>query len=319
MSRPIRGAGLAAVALLLAAGLAEGSASPGTGLAGPTSSTGSAALATALAGDPIAASDLAELGPAPLALRADFLVAARATALPPALLVALAEVESSFDPAAVGPPVAGGPALGLVQFLPGTWARYAWPPGASPFQPGPALLAAARYLLVAGALPGGGWDAGAALYGYNHSASYVAQVLAVAAADGFTPDPGLPTPVPGRDQVPVDPMLGMRVLVGGGLALTTAPGAAVRSTARAEVLAVSPPGQGSSSGWAVLVRDEDGWLASYRWLATVGPGLLPGAVLDPGSVLGSAAVTPAATVGFTLSRAGAGRGASAAWLGALAR
>ena len=122
----------------------------------------------------------AALARVPGQLRGAFATAAVRFAVPVAVLAAVAQVESGFDAAAVGPPVPGGPALGMMQFLPGSWQLFNVVPGASPFQPGPAVLAAAHHLRSSGALPGGGWDPGRALYGYNHSALYVAQVLALA-------------------------------------------------------------------------------------------------------------------------------------------
>lgn len=63
-----------------------------------------------------------ELGPgAPAALAATLLEASRRHAIPPALVLAVIEVESRFDPYAVSPKGA----LGLMQILPGTGAQVA--------------------------------------------------------------------------------------------------------------------------------------------------------------------------------------------------
>ncbi len=56
----------------------------------------------------------------------------------PALLAAVAEVESGFDPTAISPVGAGG----LMQFMPATAAEM----GVDPFQPASAVDGAARYL-----------------------------------------------------------------------------------------------------------------------------------------------------------------------------
>jgi cell wall-associated NlpC family hydrolase len=84
-------------------------------------------------------------------------------------------------------------AEGPMQFEPATFAAYdePAPPGGvvppSPYDPTDAVYAAARMLCANGA--GGGADVSGAIYAYNHSSSYVAQVLALAqsyAAAGST-------------------------------------------------------------------------------------------------------------------------------------
>ncbi|MBN6739504.1 transglycosylase SLT domain-containing protein [Acidithiobacillus sp. MC6.1] len=65
--------------------------------------------------------------------------AAAATDVPASLILAVAAQESGFDPHAVSP--AG--AQGMMQFMPGTWARYGH---GSPFDPRQAMLAGAMYL-----------------------------------------------------------------------------------------------------------------------------------------------------------------------------
>lgn len=127
----------------------------------------------------------------PAWLRPAVATAARTDAVPAAMLAALARVESDFQPDAVGPPVTGGPALGLMQFLPRTWALVNRSPGATPFDPAAALLAAGIYLRRTGTLPGGGWSAPLALYGYNHSWAYVTTVLAVTARYSCASGPAL--------------------------------------------------------------------------------------------------------------------------------
>ena len=75
-------------------------------------------------------------------------------------------------------------AEGPMQFEPDTFASYdePVPPGGatppSPYDPTDAVYAAARLLCADGA--SGGADLSGAVYAYNHSAAYVAQVLALA-------------------------------------------------------------------------------------------------------------------------------------------
>jgi murein DD-endopeptidase MepM/ murein hydrolase activator NlpD len=203
------------------------------------------------------------------------------------LLVAVAEVESGFDPAAVGPPVPGGPALGLMQFLPSSWSLYNTRPGATPFEPGPTLDAAARHLLASGALPGGAWDAAQALLGYNHSAQYVQTVLLRAAAYGYRYDPQAP---------PLDPSRYVFPLRGVGeygpfhhdypATDVFAPiGTPVLACVRAQVLRLSRSDIGKG-GLSVTLRGEDGWRYYYAHLSALVPQLQPGQVVEAGAVLG---------------------------------
>jgi peptidoglycan DL-endopeptidase CwlO len=88
--------------------------------------------------------------------------AARAEQVPPALLAAQLEAESGFDATALSP--AG--AQGIAQFMPTTWAGD-WNPQRehSPFEPGPAIAAQARFLHLLLEQTGG--DVAAALAAYN--------------------------------------------------------------------------------------------------------------------------------------------------------
>ncbi len=89
-----------------------------------------------------------------------------------------------------------------MQFLPATFAAHARPvpPGgtdpASPYDPVDAIHAAARYLCATGAR--NSTDLPAALYAYNHSHTYVTDVLAQAAAYTGS-DTGTGTAGPGGD------------------------------------------------------------------------------------------------------------------------
>jgi hypothetical protein len=107
--------------------------------------------------------------------------------LPFAVLAAVGTVESSNGTSSL-PGVRAGAnpagAEGPMQFLPATFAEYAQPvpPGgavpSSPYDPVDAVYAATRLLCANGAA--GGADLPGALFAYNHSPVYVAEVLRVA-------------------------------------------------------------------------------------------------------------------------------------------
>ncbi|HVE95038.1 MAG TPA: peptidoglycan DD-metalloendopeptidase family protein [Acidimicrobiales bacterium] len=259
-------------------------------------------------------SDDAQVAAAPAELRAAFLAAARRFALPPALLVAVAEVESGFDPAAVGPHVAGGPALGMMQFLPSSWARFNVVPGATPFQPGPAILAAANHLLQSGRLSGGAWDAAQALYGYNHSDTYVRNLLQIAARHGYAYSPHAPPLDPVRY---VFPVAGPSSYGPGhhdypATDVFAAIGTPVVANVRAEVLRLSRAEVGLG-GVTVTLRGEDGWRYYYAHLAAVHPAIQAGQVVEPGQLLGTSGNTGNARttpphLHFGISRTGSAAG-----------
>jgi murein DD-endopeptidase MepM/ murein hydrolase activator NlpD len=98
------------------------------------------------------------------------------TGLPWQIFAAIAKVESDFG-RNMSTSWAG--AIGYGQFLPETWAVYG--NGGDPYDFNDVLPAMARYLLVAGAPD----DMAGAVYAYNHSWPYVAQVLSLAAAYGY--------------------------------------------------------------------------------------------------------------------------------------
>ena len=83
--------------------------------------------------------------------------AASQTQVPASLILAVAAQESGFNPGAVSPKGAQG----LMQFMPGTWARYGQ---GSPFDPKAAIFAGALYLRHL-ALKLGSWPL--AIAGYN--------------------------------------------------------------------------------------------------------------------------------------------------------
>ena len=83
--------------------------------------------------------------------------AASQTQVPASLILAVAAQESGFNPGAVSPKGAQG----LMQFMPGTWARYGH---GSPYNPKAAIFAGAAYLRHL-ALKLGSWPL--AIAGYN--------------------------------------------------------------------------------------------------------------------------------------------------------
>ena len=133
---------------------------------------------------PTASSELGVPAYAPAAVRPLLSRAGRAEQVPPALLAAQLEAESGFDASARSP--AG--AMGIAQFMPGTWAG-TWNPQRlrSPFEPGPAIAAQARLMHLL--LEAAGGDIASALAAYNagpavlagewprETRAYVARVL----------------------------------------------------------------------------------------------------------------------------------------------
>jgi hypothetical protein len=166
-----------------------------------------AALSAAVVGAGEAAATAAGSGP-PTVPAPMVALYRRAAATCPGLswsvLAAIGTVESS-NGSSTAPGVRSGAngagAEGPMQFLPATFDEYALPvpPGGaqppSPYDPTDAVYAAARLLCAnGGGAPGGSGLAGA-VYAYNHSRAYVAEVLTLAAGDAGRPDyrpPGRP-------------------------------------------------------------------------------------------------------------------------------
>ena len=146
---------LAPVVLIAAAfGALAAASTPPTGALSPTSAS--------------------DIPPAMLAL---YQTAADRFGISAALLAGVGKVECDHDrdPTCVVPNSAG--AVGPMQFLPATFAQYAWAAGVpdpSVLDPHDAVFAAAAMLAANGAST----DPTRALYAYNHSRLYVAQVLA---------------------------------------------------------------------------------------------------------------------------------------------
>ena len=175
--------GLSTALALGAAGPVGVGATGGGTLAGPTVAVGLSGPGPALAGIP------------PAMLRLYSSAAASCPGLPWAVLAAIGAVESDHGRSSLpgvhwGRNSAG--AEGPMQFEPGTFAAFDEPVPAggvdppTPYDPTDAVYAASRMLCAdGGADPAG---LGAAIYDYNHSPSYVAEVLARAQAMGVGAD-----------------------------------------------------------------------------------------------------------------------------------
>ena len=100
------------------------------------------------------------------------------TGIPWQIFAAIARIESDFG-RNMSTSWAG--AIGYGQFLPVTWVDYG--NGGDPYNFRDVIPAMGRYLLVAGVLN----DPPRAIYAYNHSWSYVSQVLSYAATYGYQP------------------------------------------------------------------------------------------------------------------------------------
>ena len=168
---------------LVGAGLAAGLAVAVIGMAILASA---ASLLDVGSGTPAASSAATtKIPPAMLTLYQQ--AAATCPGLPWTILAAIGTIESDNGQSTL-PGVHNGAnsagAEGPMQFLPKTFAAYdepvpvggANPP--TPYDPTDAVYAAARLLCADGG--SGGADLSGAVYAYNHSASYVAQVLALA-------------------------------------------------------------------------------------------------------------------------------------------
>lgn len=119
--------------------------------------------------------------------------AAERFAIPWEVLAGVGRVECDhgLDPRCSKPNEAG--AEGPMQFLPATFARWSWASGSpspSPYDPEDAVYAAAAKLAADGAAA----DPSGALFSYNHSSAYVADVEAWAVYYGWQPaDPSVLT------------------------------------------------------------------------------------------------------------------------------
>jgi len=141
-----------------------------------------AAVPSAPSSGPVIAFTQAQTGPMSFAALRGIWQAAGATyGIPWQVLGAINKVETNFG-ANLGPSSAG--AVGWMQFMPSTWARWGVDANgdgvADPNNPTDAIFSAARYLAGCG----GQFDIAKAVYCYNHSSSYVSEVLRLAAVYG---------------------------------------------------------------------------------------------------------------------------------------
>jgi cell wall-associated NlpC family hydrolase len=150
---------------------------------------------------PVVAFTPAQNGPMSFAaLRGIWQAAGTTYGIPWEVLGAINKVETDFG-ANLGPSSAG--AVGWMQFMPSTWARWGIDANgdgvADPNNPTDAIFGAARYLAGCG----GQFDIARAVYCYNHSSSYVNEVLGLAALYG---QGGVAT-APGLFSVDLQPQL----------------------------------------------------------------------------------------------------------------
>lgn len=203
-------------------------------------------------------------------LRPVFIDVARRFVLPPALLVAVAEVARD--------------ASSLTGLTASEWSRFGH---GDPADPREAVAAAARLLLAAGAAGDGGWDAARALRGYTALADRVDEMLARAADYGYRYRPDGPPLDPDRY---VFPLVG-DVSYGPGhhdypaTDIFAAIGAPVVSVTRSVVLRLSRTEVGKG-GITVTLRGEDGWRYYYAHLSRLVGGLAAGDVVEAGTLLG---------------------------------
>jgi cell wall-associated NlpC family hydrolase len=172
---------------VLAAGLSVGLAAAVVGTA--VLASAASLLGVGSSAPSASSTATAQIPPAMLTLYEE--AAAICPGLPWTILAAIGTVESdngrSNLPGVHSGANAAG-AEGILQFEPATFAAYdePVPPGGamppSPYDPTDAAYAAARLLCADGAA--GGADLSGAVYAYNHSRSYVAQVLALAQSYG---------------------------------------------------------------------------------------------------------------------------------------
>jgi cell wall-associated NlpC family hydrolase len=185
----------------------KGVVTVGVSLALAAATVGTAILASAVSmlgaggsAPGVSAAATAKIPPAMLTLYQQ--AATTCPGLPWAIVAAIGTVESDNGQSTL-PGVHSGAnsagAEGPMQFEPATFAEYdePVPPGGavppSPYDPTDAVYAAARLLCANGGA--GGADLSGAVYDYNHSSAYVAQVLALAqtyamASTGSTGSPG---------------------------------------------------------------------------------------------------------------------------------
>ena len=214
--------------------------------------------------------DEVQVSAAPPDLRPIFIEVARRFVLPPALLVAVAEV--------------AGDTRSLTGLTASEWRRFGH---GDPADPREAVAAAARLLLAAGAAGDGGWDAARALLGYTALANRLDEVLALAAGYGYRYR---------TDGPPLDPERYVFPIVGNvsygphhhdypATDIFAAIGVPVVAATRSVVLRTSPTEVGKG-GITATLRGEDGWRYYYAHLDRLAPSVRPGVVVEAGTLLG---------------------------------
>jgi murein DD-endopeptidase MepM/ murein hydrolase activator NlpD len=213
--------------------------------------------------------DGAQVSAAPPDLRPVFIAAARRFVVPPALLVAVAEV--------------GGDGDSLMGLTASEWARFG---RGDPTDPRAQVDAAARLLLAVGAAGDGGWDAARGLAGYTAAAARVDEVLAVAAEYGYRYSPDGPPFDPDRYVFPLvgDSTYGAAHHDYPATDIFTAIGTPVVAVTRSVVLRTSPTEVGKG-GITATLRGEDGWRYYYAHLSRLAA-VRPGDVVEAGTLLG---------------------------------
>ncbi len=201
-----------------------------------------------------------------------------AIGVPWQMLAAIAKVESDFGR---NMSTSSAGAIGYGQFLPEEWQIYG--AGGDPYNYRDALLAMARYLLVAGA-PSNMPDA---LYSYNHSWDYVEVVLSYAAGYGYSSGSAQTNfiwPVIG----PISSYFGPSHPLGIDIDQSASPHAPVWAVAGGTVLfAGGDPC--CSYGNYVIVQHDGGIATLYAHLDAIA--VSQGEAVQQGTVLGTAGCT----------------------------
>jgi len=220
------------------------------------------------------------------------------------VLAAINQAETNFGHNVA---VSSAGAVGWMQFMPATWARYgvdATGDGrADPDNPIDAIYAAANYLQATGA----GQDLATAVFAYNHAGWYVDDVLSQAAAIAALPDDltgSLGLLANGRFPVNGPATIAPPSALGARAGIIAPAGTAVRAARDSRIEEIGVDNEG---GYVVL-RDDAGNVVRYSQLAgsapaiTAGPAGTTGA---PGASGGAIAPAPAGTTGTPGASGGA--------------
>ena len=214
--------------------------------------------------------DEAQVSAAPPDLRPVFIAAAKRFALPPALLVAIAEVAHDET--------------SLTGLTASEWSRFGHGDRSEPSE---SVAAAARLLLSAGTAGDGGWDAAKGLAGYTVLSDRLDEVFAVAADYGYRYRPDGPPLDSDRYVFPVvgDASYGASHHDYPATDIFTAIGTPVVAAVRSVVLRTSPTEVGKG-GITATLRGEDGWRYYYAHLSRLADTVRPGVVVEAGTLLG---------------------------------